>query len=72
MSMAASNPSLNPMGGLNITTCLKMLEAGTHKLSTGCDHIDQFLKGGFVPGKLYEIYGESGSGKTQFSIQLLL
>ena len=73
MSMAAvSNPSLNPIGGLNMTTCLKLLEAGTQKLSTGCDMIDQFLKGGFVPGKLYEIYGESGSGKTQFSIQLLL
>ena len=25
-----------------------------------------------MPKRIYEIYGESGSGKTQFAIQLLL
>ena len=34
--------------------------------------LTDFFRGGFVPKKLYEIYGESGSGKTQFAIQLLL
>ena len=29
-------------------------------------------RGGFLPKRLYEVYGESGTGKTQFAIQLLL
>ena len=34
--------------------------------------LTDFFRGGFVPKKLYEIYGESGAGKTKFAIQLLL
>ena len=70
--MAVSNPSLISSGGLNLTNCLKLSEKTEHKLMTGCNLMDKFLNGGFVPGKLYEIYGESGSGKTQLAIQLLL
>ena len=29
-------------------------------------------RGGFLPKRLYEIYGEAGTGKTNFAIQLLL
>lgn len=59
-------------GGLVLTTCLKLAMTGDNRLSTGCDMLTDFLRGGFLPGKLYEIYGESGSGKTQLAIQLLL
>ena len=31
-----------------------------------------FSRGGLLPKRLYEVYGESGTGKTQFAIQLLL
>lgn len=34
--------------------------------------LNDFLRGGFLPKRLYEVYGESGSGKTQLAIQLLL
>ena len=29
-------------------------------------------RGGFLPKRIYEVYGEGGTGKTQLSIQLLL
>ena len=31
-----------------------------------------FERGGLLPKRLYEVYGESGTGKTQLAIQLLL
>lgn len=43
----------------------------TH-VSTGCNDIDEVLKGGFRRGAITEIYGESGSGKTQISLQVAL
>ncbi|CAB3231406.1 unnamed protein product [Arctia plantaginis] len=43
----------------------------TH-VSTGCNVIDGVLKGGFRRGTLTEIYGESGCGKTQLSLQVAL
>ena len=58
--------------GLVLTTCFKLAVNGDQRLTTGCDILTDFFRGGFVPKKLYEIYGESGSGKTQFAIQLLL
>ena len=67
----AVNP-LGATGGLVLTTCLKLAMAGENRLSTGCDMMTEFLRGGLLPGKLYELYGESGSGKTQVAIQLLL
>ena len=54
--------------GLVLTTCFKLAINGDTRLTTGCDMLTDFLRGGFVPKKLYEIYGESGSGKTQFAI----
>ena len=49
-----------------------MAQKVEYKLGTGCKIINDFLRGGFLPKKIYEVYGESGSGKTQFAIQLLL
>lgn len=75
-SVAASQisqpqPSAGPLGntsGLVLTTCLKLAMVGENRLTTGCDILTDFLRGGLLPGKLYEIYGESGSGKTQLAI----
>jgi RecA/RadA recombinase len=55
-----------------ITNCYNLALKQEFKLSAGCKIINDFLRGGFLPKRLYEIYGESGSGKTQLSIQLLL
>lgn len=52
----------------NITNCYNLAIKQEYKLSSGCKIINDFLRGGFIPKKLYEIYGESGSGKTQFAI----
>lgn len=38
-------------------------------VTTGCSQIDKMLNGGLRKGTITEIYGESGSGKTQISIQ---
>lgn len=39
------------------------------KVSTGCPAIDGLLHGGLRRGSITELYGESGSGKTQIAIQ---
>ena len=49
--------------GLILTTCYKLAINAEHRLTTGDDMLTDFFRGGFVPKKLYEIYGESGSGK---------
>jgi RecA/RadA recombinase len=41
------------------------------RLSSGCAKIDAFLKGGFLPRGITEIFGAAGSGKTQLCLQLL-
>ena len=40
--------------------------------STGIRELDEVLGGGFIRGKTYLVAGETGSGKTIFSIQFLL
>ena len=50
--------------GLVLTTCFKLAVNPDPRLTTGCDMLTDFYRGGFVPKKLYEIYGESGAGKT--------
>ncbi|XP_021717298.1 DNA repair protein XRCC3 homolog [Chenopodium quinoa] len=42
------------------------------KCKTGCPTIDSLLMGGIPTGVVIEIYGESGSGKTQLCLQLCL
>ncbi|KAL3678776.1 hypothetical protein R1sor_021732 [Riccia sorocarpa] len=40
------------------------------KVTTGCPHLDSFLRGGFPCGSVTELVGESASGKTQLCLQL--
>ncbi|KAJ0173581.1 hypothetical protein K1T71_010730 [Dendrolimus kikuchii] len=42
------------------------------KVTTGFREINEILRGGFSRGTLTEIFGESGSGKTQLAIQACL
>lgn len=42
------------------------------KLSSGCYTLDCVLGGGFRRGCITEVYGESGSGKTQLGIQTVV
>ncbi|XP_034833945.1 DNA repair protein XRCC3 [Maniola hyperantus] len=46
------------------------LEKQKNKIKTGCVAIDNILNGGFRKGTLTEIYGESGTGKTQLVMQV--
>ena len=39
---------------------------------TGIEELDEVLGGGFIKGKTYLVAGETGSGKTIFSLQFLL
>ncbi|KPI92248.1 DNA repair protein XRCC3 [Papilio xuthus] len=50
-------------------TCDKLIELPKFKkISTGCNNIDNLLFGGFAAGTITELYGESGSGKTQIGL----
>ncbi len=40
------------------------------RISTGCDVIDELLGGGVELGTISLVYGEAGSGKTNFCIQI--
>ncbi|KAJ3127030.1 hypothetical protein HK100_009973 [Physocladia obscura] len=51
-------------------SALSMRTKQGHMLTTGCPHIDAELNGGLRTGQITEIYGESGSGKTQLGLQL--
>ncbi|XP_075982704.1 X-ray repair cross complementing protein spindle B [Anticarsia gemmatalis] len=53
--------------------CLKKEDSLLHtRIHTGCTAIDEVLKGGLRRGTITEIYGESGSGKTQLALQIVL
>lgn len=41
-------------------------------LTTGCPNLDAFLGGGVAVRGVTEVSGQSGSGKTQFGLQLSL
>jgi len=60
------------MLSMEITNCFKLALSPEAKLGTGCPSLNEFLRGGLLPKRLYEIYGEAGTGKTNFAIQLLL
>ena len=57
---------------LEIINCYKLACKSEVKLSTGCKILNDFLRGGILPRRIYEVYGESGTGKTQLAIQLIL
>ncbi|KAK6159095.1 hypothetical protein DH2020_006409 [Rehmannia glutinosa] len=48
------------------------LPTQTPKLTLGCPILDRFLGGGIPCDTITEIFAESGTGKTQLSLQLLL
>jgi DNA-repair protein XRCC3 len=41
-------------------------------LLTGCSILDYFLRGGICRKGITQIYGKSGTGKTQFALQLCI
>ncbi|XP_002411756.2 DNA repair protein XRCC3 [Ixodes scapularis] len=53
-------------------TSLYDLDSGQSTLSFGCPILDRFLGGGLPTRGVTELSGESGSGKTQFCLQLSL
>ncbi|XP_068201026.1 DNA repair protein XRCC3-like [Palaemon carinicauda] len=56
-------------------TCWELLqedEGGTSNITSGCSQLDRVLGGGIPAKGITEIYGESGSGKTQLALQLAL
>ena len=40
------------------------------RLATKCAEVDDLFGGGVIPEAVYEVYGEFGSGKTQFCLSL--
>jgi circadian clock protein KaiC len=51
----------------------QLIEPGSFDyVSTGIPELDASLGGGFIRGKTYLVAGETGAGKTIFSIQFLL
>ena len=40
------------------------------RLATKCTEVDDLFGGGVIPEAVYEVYGEFGSGKTQFCLSL--
>lgn len=52
-----------------ISSTCDNLQDESLKIQTGCAGIDNILGGGFRAGIITEIYGESGSGKTQIAMQ---
>jgi DNA repair protein RadB len=40
------------------------------RVSTGSEHLDRFLNGGLEKGIINNVYGESGSGKTNLCVQV--
>ncbi|KAJ8673684.1 hypothetical protein QAD02_004946 [Eretmocerus hayati] len=55
---------------LGINCTLSELQDKEEFLSTGCPNLDKFLKGGIPRCGVTQIYGGSGTGKTQLALQL--
>lgn len=53
------------------SNCLSK-ELSAKSIPTGCKHLDKTLNGGIRMGTVTEISGNSGSGKTQLSLQLAI
>ena len=44
----------------------------TQRLSTGIPGLDEVLRGGLLPGQLFEVRGTAGTGKTTLGLQFLM
>ena len=64
--------SAYPVAALDILKGSSHGKLGVLKLSTGCEQIDQMLRGGILSRGITEIAGVSASGKTQLCLQLCL
>ncbi|KAK7340865.1 hypothetical protein VNO77_21581 [Canavalia gladiata] len=51
---------------------LLQVQQRSQKCSVGCPVLDNFLRGGFPCNSVTELVGESGCGKTQLCLQLVL
>lgn len=49
---------------------LKNFPVEVERVSTGSEHLDKFLNGGLEKGIVNNVYGESGSGKTNLCVQV--
>ena len=58
------------VGGFISGNAILELRREVLKLTSGCQSVDELLGGGFETKSISEVYGEFGSGKTQFSHQL--
>ena len=47
-------------------------EATTNRVSTGIPGLDNILRGGWVPGRLFLVDGAPGAGKTTLALQFLM
>ncbi|XP_030029656.2 DNA repair protein XRCC3 [Manduca sexta] len=64
----------NEMSPSSILTSKRILHERNinTKVTTGCSEINSVLEGGYRIGTITEIFGESGTGKTQLGIQAAL
>jgi len=49
---------------------VRAIRAATPKITTGASALDRLIGGGIEAGTITEIYGDSGSGKTQLALAL--
>lgn len=54
------------------TTMMTNHQRARFQIPTGCLKLDELLEGGIESNKITEVYGKSGSGKTQFAIEIML
>ncbi|XP_033209557.1 DNA repair protein XRCC3 isoform X2 [Belonocnema kinseyi] len=66
--MKRTCPQKNDLFAITASTLLQ----NESFLTSGCSEIDSALRGGFSRKGITQIYGEAGSGKTQFALQLCL
>ncbi|KAK9455552.1 P-loop containing nucleoside triphosphate hydrolase protein, partial [Dipodascopsis uninucleata] len=70
---SSRNEELNQVHRLpsrSLTSVIGKLDSTTSKLSTRVPALDSIIRGGIMRGKITEVSGPPGSGKTSFAIQV--
>ena len=49
-----------------------MTNQNTDRSSTGVPGLDEILRGGYIPARIYLVEGDPGAGKTTMALQYLL